>query len=115
MNVVNKINPEISVLISLFVHPMHFKVPIVLEFRFTISQAYSKDKNIPTANAMKKLVLAKPKPGVFITNSIEKLVQNIKKVYIKQKIVNCFFSRKTIIIDFLKSRIITDFSPFSKN
>ena len=50
---------------------MHFKVPIVFVFRFTIIKEYSKDKNIPMAKAMKKLVLARPKPGVFITNSIE--------------------------------------------
>ena len=71
MNVVNRINPEINELISLFVHPMHFKVAIVLELRLTINQAYSKDKNIPTDKAMKKLVLSRPKPGVFSTNSIE--------------------------------------------
>ena len=71
MNVVNRINPEINELISLFVHPMHFKVAIVFELRLTINQAYSKDKNIPTAKAMKKLVLARPKLGVFNTNSIE--------------------------------------------
>ncbi len=71
MNVVNRINPVIKELISLFVHPMHFKVAIVLELRLTIIQEYSKDKNIPMPKAMKKLVLARPKLGVFITNSIE--------------------------------------------
>jgi hypothetical protein len=68
---VNRINPEINELISLFVHPMHFKVAIVFELRLTIIQEYSNDKNIPMPKAMKKLVLAIPKPGVCITNSIE--------------------------------------------
>ncbi len=66
----NRINPVINELISLFVHPMHFKVAIVLELRLTIIQEYNKDKNIPTAKAMKKLAFQRYKL-VFSTNSIE--------------------------------------------
>lgn len=70
--VVNNIKPDMSEFRSLFVHPIHFKVAMVFEFRRTIIQEYNKDKNIPTPRAIKKLVLANPdKSGFVKTSSIE--------------------------------------------
>ena len=77
---VNNMIPEISMLISPFVYPIHFSVAHTFLLRLTIIQAYKRERIRLTVKNINIKYALNPVPPELIVVWMKKLVRNINAV-----------------------------------